>query len=42
MYVPRHVRRLASTGLRCGTVLSGVEMDMVLLSLARMDETKAI
>jgi hypothetical protein len=42
MYVPQHVRRLASTVLRCGMVPSGVEMDMVLLSLARMDETKAI
>jgi hypothetical protein len=38
MYAPQHVRKLASTVSRCGVVLSGIEMDMVLPSLARMDE----
>jgi len=40
MCVPQLVRRLASTVSRCDTVLSGVEMDMVLPLLARMGETK--
>jgi hypothetical protein len=34
---PQHVRRLASTVSRCGTVLSGIEMDTVPPSPARKD-----